>query len=144
MINEKINEMIMSARKAHNTVEAETYKMVKAKFLEFKTAKNAKPLDDAAEINIIQKMVKERKEDVDMFTKANRKDLIDSTNAEIVVLEKLLPAIPTSDDIENYITKHYPNGIEKKQMGVVIKEIKSVLIGADGNTVATIVKNHLK
>ena len=42
-----------------------------------------------------------------------------------------------------YLNEYYPNGIEKKQMGIVIKEVKEALIGADGKLVSECVKKIL-
>ena len=58
-------------------------------------------------------------------------------------IEKLLPATPTEEDVVKYVSEKYPDGIDKKQMGVVIKEVKSALVGVDGSIVANIVKSRL-
>ena len=131
--------------KAKDKVASETYKLLKAKILEYKTAKNAKPYDDAAEISIIRKMIKERKDSTEIYFANNRPDLAQVEIEQIKVLDKLLPPIPTEDDIRAAIDNFYPDGIEKKDMGAVIKEIKqNILIGADGKMVADIVKSKLK
>ena len=140
-----INAKIMEAMKAKDKVASETYKLLKAKILEYKTAKNAKPYDDAAEISIIRKMIKERKDSTEIYFANNRPDLAQVEIEQIKVLDKLLPPIPTEDDIRAAIDNFYPDGIEKKDMGAVIKEIKqNILIGADGKMVADIVKSKLK
>lgn len=138
-----VNKKIMEAMKAHDKVASETFKLVKAKILEFKTAKNAKEYDEAAEINLIRKMIQERQDSACIYLQNNRKDLADDEYAQIKVLDTLLPSLPTKDDIEKYLNENYPNGIEKKQMGLVIKEIKTNLVGADGKLVADIVKTKL-
>ena len=144
MLHERINEMIMSALKDKKTDRANTYRLIKSEFLKFTTAKNAKPLDKSAEISILQKMVKQR-EDANMeFIKANRMDLVASNNIEINIIEELLPAAPTNDEIVSYIESTYPTGIDKKDMGKVIKEIKDKFIGADGKLVSEIVKQFFK
>lgn len=142
MIN--INSKIMEAMKAHDKVASETYKMLKAKILEFKTAKNAKEYTDAEEINLIKKMIEERKNTAQIYSDNNRPELAEAELAQANVLQALLPALPTEDDIKEYLNEHYPSGIEKKQMGLVIKEIKEALIGADGKLVSECVKNILK
>ena len=138
-----INKKIMEAMKAHDKVASETYKLLKAKILEFKTAKNAKEYTDAEEIKLIQKMIQERQDSVCLYLENNRQDLADDEYAQIKVLEDLLPALPTEDDVREYLNKHYLNGIEKKQMGIVIKEIKETFVGVDGKMVADCVKNIL-
>ena len=143
MLNEKINEMIKTSMLSGNKVESEVYKLIKNEFLKFKTAKNAKPLDEAAEISILQKMVKQREESVKAYIDGNRPELAAAEQSEIDVISKLLPATPTKEDIEAYVSYWYSNGIEKKSMGIVIKEIKDKFIGVDGKLVADIVKNNL-
>ena len=139
-----INKKIMEAMKAHDKVASETYKLLKAKILEFKTAKNAREYNDVEEINLINKMIADRNNSADIYKQNNRQDLADAEYAQAKVLQELLPALPTQEDIINYLNENYPDGIEKKMMGVVIKEIKERLLGADGKTVADCVKNILK
>lgn len=139
-----INKKIMEAMKAHDKVASETYKLLKAKILEFKTAKNAREYNDAEEITLINKMISDRTNSAEIYLQNNRKDLADAEYAQVKVLQELLPTLPTQEDIVNYLNKNYPDGIEKKMMGVVIKEVKEKLLGADGKTVADCVKNILK
>ena len=139
-----INKKIMEAMKARDKVASETYKLLKAKILEFKTAKNAREYNDAEEINLINKMIADRNNSADIYKQNNRQDLADAEYAQAKVLQELLPALPTQEDIVNYLNENYPAGIEKKMMGVVIKEVKEKLLGADGKTVADCVKNILK
>jgi len=138
-----INNLIMCAMKAHDKVASETYKLLKAKILEFKTAKNASEYNDSEEIKLINKMISDRKNTADIYMQNNRKDLADAELAQADVLQKLLPELPTKEDIDNYLNEYYPNGIEKKSMGLVIKEIKEALIGADGKLVSECVKSKL-
>lgn len=142
MIN--INDLIMTAMKSHDKVATETYKMVKAKILEFKTQPKAPEYNDEAEIKLLQKMVKERKDTAQIYKHNGRDDLADSELDQATIIEKLLPAEPTEDDVIDYVEKHYPDGIDKKSMGIVIKEIKSALIGVDGSIAAKVVKSKLK
>ena len=134
MIN--INSKIMEAMKAHDKVASETYKMLKAKILEFKTAKNAKEYTDAEEIVLIRKMIDDRMNSAEIYKNNNRQDLADAELAQANVLQELLPTLPTEDDIKKYLNEHYSDGVEKKQMGLVIKEIKENLLGADGKLVS--------
>ena len=138
-----INKKIMEAMKAHDKVASETFKLVKAKILEFKTAKNAKEYDEAAEINLIRKMIQERQDSACIYLNNNRQDLADDEYAQIKVLDALLPPLPTEEDIKEWLLKNYPMGITKKEMGKVIKEVKASLIGVDGKTVSTIVQSKL-
>ena len=138
-----INKKIMESMKAHDKVASETFKLLKAKILEFKTAKNAREYNDAEEIKLIQKMINEREDTANIYKSNNRLDLAEQELAQADVLQTLLPALPTEDDIREYLNEYYPNGIEKKSMGIVIKEVKETLLGADGKLVSDCVKKIL-
>ena len=138
-----INAKIMEAMKSKNTVASETFKLIKAKIIEFKTQKNAPEYNEEAEIKLLQKMVKEREESAKIYKNAGRAELADAELAQVAVINELLPKIASQEDVENYLNEKYPNGIEKKSMGVVIKEVKSEFVGVDGAMVANIVKYKL-
>ena len=138
-----VNKLIMGAMKAHDKVASETYKLLKAKILEFKTAKNAREYNDSEEITLINKMISDRINSAEIYLQNNRKDLADAEYAQVKVLQDLLPSLPTKEDIEVYLANNYPNGIEKKQMGIVIKKIKEDLLGVDGKLAADCVKEKL-
>lgn len=144
MINENINSMIMTAVKEKESIKASVYRLIKNEFLKYTTAKNAKPLDTAAEVTILQKMVKQREESIESFKKGGREDLIVAELAEIKVIQELLPKAPTKDDIMDYLNSCYADGIEQKEMGKVIKEVKEKFVGADGKTVADSVKEIIR
>ena len=138
-----VNKKIMESMKAHDKVASETFKLLKAKILEFKTAKNAREYNDAEEINLIRKMIDDRMNSAEIYKNNNRQDLANDELAQADVLQTLLPALPTENDIREYLNEHYPNGVEKKSMGIVIKEIKEALVGVDGKMVADCVKKIL-
>lgn len=138
-----INAKIMEAMKSKNTVASETFKLIKAKIIEFKTQKNAPEYNEEAEIKLLQKMVKEREESAKIYKNAGRAELADAELAQVAVINELLPKVASQEDVENYLNKKYPNGIEKKSMGIVIKEVKTEFVGVDGGMVANLVKTKL-
>lgn len=138
-----INAKIMEAMKSKNKIASETFKLIKAKILEFKTQKNAPEYTEEAEIKLLQKMVKEREESAKIYKDAGRNELADAELAQVTIINELLPKIASQEDVENYLNEKYTNGIEKKSMGVVIKEVKSKFVGVDGAMVANIVKSKL-
>lgn len=143
MIRDNIDKMIMEAVKTKESVKASVYRLIKNEFLKYSTAKNAKPLDDATEITILQKMVKQREESIEAYKKGGREDLIVAELAEMKVIQELLPEVPTKEDVVNYVNYWYPDGIEKKAMGTTIKELKEKFVGVDGKMIADIVKEKL-
>ena len=88
-------------------------------------------------------MVKEREESAKIYKNAGRAELADAELAQVAVINELLPKVASQEDVENYLNKKYPNGIEKKSMGIVIKEVKTEFVGVDGGMVANLVKTKL-
>ena len=144
----EINALIMGAMKNHDTVRTESLRAIKSAFLNWQTSKEnaGKELNEADEIQIIKKMVKQRQESVEQYLAAERKELAEAEQAQIDVLETFLPKAAT----EEYILRAFhdakaANGweTEKKNMGLFVKAIKAALPNADGKMVATIVQSQL-
>lgn len=145
MLQDKINSMIMTSMKSGEKEKAETYRLIKAKLLEAKTAKNAKPIDEAMEFTILNKMVKERLDDAANYEANGRKDLADKERLEASIILELLPKAATEDEINNAIDEFVSNNgfIDKKSMGLAIKCVKSKYATADGKLVSTLVMKRL-
>lgn len=99
MIN--INECIAKAMKSKNQVELRAYKNLKAEIQILQTAKNAKPYDEAAEIQLISKMCKKLEDSISSFIEAGREDLATEYRDELEVLKKLLPEPVNEPDIHS-------------------------------------------
>lgn len=145
----KIDELIIEATKNREETRLNVLRSIKAAFLNYKTAKNAKPLDDAAEIQILKKMVSQREESIAMFKESNRDDLVEKEQKEVEIIKEFLPAEVTPEEIKEVIEKwmrenNIENKIPKKSMGLVIKYVKSELPMADGKLTSDIVKNMLE
>lgn len=145
-----INSMIMAAMKGGEKVKADTYKLLKAEFLKSVTAKGAKVTDinelpDDTEVSIVKKMIKERTDSATLYTENGRKDLAEKETTEMNYLKELLPKEATKEEvlsaINDYITE---NGeFERKQMGSVVKYVKSKFENVDGKLVADCINSHL-
>lgn len=120
-----------------------TYKLLKGKITEFKTAKRAKNYGESEEIKLIKGMIADRANSAEIYLKNDRKDLADIENQEIRILQDLLPPLPTREDIEMYLDVNYGGGIDKSVKGAVIKEIKTHLLGCDERTVVELVEQRI-
>ena len=144
--------------KAKNQVELRAYKNLKAEIQTFKTAKNAKPYDEVAEISIIKKYCEKLEKSILSFSEARREDLVAEYSDELEVLRKLLPKPVNESDIE-YILYNWADEenfmdysgndlpeikIPKKEMGRAIKYLKSKFPQADGKVISEIVKRFIK
>lgn len=144
MLSNQIDQLIKEAMLEKDALRINVLRAIKAKFLEFKTAKNAKPLDEIAEISILNKMVKDREESAKLYSTNGRDDLAEAELAEVNVLIEFLPKPVTEEELNNTITEIIAN-IEpiKKNMGLIIKEVKVKYPQADGKVVSELVKSIL-
>ena len=144
MLNEKIDELLSKSIKEQDTVRLSVLRAIKNEFLKYKTAKNAKPLDDTAEIQILKKMAAQREESIEMFKEGGRQDLVLKETAELDILREYLPAEVGREEIlaalEDWMKT---NTLEKKTMGLAIRYIKQILPMADGKLTSDIVKEKL-
>ena len=142
MIQDQIDELIKSAMLNKQASALRAYRAIKTAFMEYKTAKNAKPLDEIAEINIIRKMISAREDAMQQFEAARRTELAEAEAEEITYLKPMLPPEISEEDIriyaESIITE---KGMQN--MGRYVKVIKEKFPTADGKLIATIVKSLL-
>ena len=152
-----INELIKSSMKSGDKVALRAYKNLKAEIQKVKTAKNAKPYTDAAEIQLISKMCKNLEDAILDFSKAHREDLVSDYTSELEVLKKLLPEPVNESQICSFIEEYCLNNnfvgnteaqeniiqIPKKEMGKVIKVVKETYPQADGKVISSIVKKYV-
>ena len=138
-IDQLIKQSMVKGNDKRDENRTATLRLIKAKYLEFLTAKNAKPLDEAAEINILKKMADERKESIKIYEENNRVDLADKEKAELAIIKEFLPAEVTEDQIKEAINEVVISGValERKNMGVFMKQIKQKYPMADGKVVST-------
>lgn len=158
MIN--IDELIKNSMKSRNKVELQAYQNLKAEIQKYKTAKNAKPYNEAAELEIISKYCRSLEDAIKQFSEAHRDDLAASYTSEWEVLIKLIPESATTSEImleiwewageHDYLFQadQNPNNfqtpkIPKKEMGNVIKHLKSKFPTTDGRKISETVKKYL-
>jgi hypothetical protein len=96
-----ISADIKTAMLAKDRVALDALRGIKKEFLEAKTAKGSDgELKDDVAVKILQKMVKQRKESADIYSQQNRPDLAADELAQVVVIEKYLPAQMTDAELE--------------------------------------------
>ena len=151
-----IDNLIKEALKNKQANELKVYRNLKADIMAFKTQKNAPTYDEAAELKIIQKYVTKMEDAEKQYSQAGREDLASECRDELEVLRKLLPEPVTASEIyeelrywaekNGYLNEEIASEIQipKKEMGVVIKYIKSKLPTADGKMISEIVKENLE
>ena len=97
---EQISEDIKKAMLAKDKVALDALRGIKKEFLEAKTAKGGDgELHDDKALQILQKMVKQRKESAEMFTNAGRAELAADEMAQCKVIEQYLPAMLSEEEL---------------------------------------------
>lgn len=154
-----IDNLIKEATLEKNSAKKEAYRAVKAELLLNNSSKNPKPFGkniyvkeyepgkdfhtNELEISIIRKQIQIREEQISMYDANSRKELADMYREQMKYLKELLPPEISKDKIQEAIMTSYPNGFAQKEMGKVIKEVKSVYPTADGKLISEIVKKYI-
>ncbi|MDR2424282.1 MAG: GatB/YqeY domain-containing protein [Prevotellaceae bacterium] len=146
-LEQKINEGIKTAMLAKDKVRLEALRAVKAAILIAKTAEKAQELDETAEIKMLQKLVKQRRETADIYVQNNRPELAEKEQAEANIIEEFLPQqlseAEITEAVQLAISQTGANGI--KDMGKVMGIVSKQLAGkADGRLISEIVKKALQ
>ena len=141
-----IDKLIKDAMLEKNSAKKEAYRAIKAELMLIQTGTNgqkARPVEEADEIKIVRKLIKERNEQISMYDANSRKDLADMYREQLSYLKELLPPEISEDKIQEAVVTAYPIGYTQKEMGKVIKEIKAIYPTADGKLISEVVKKHI-
>ena len=106
MLFDQISADIKKAMLAKDKVALDALRGIKKEFLEAKTAKGGDgELHDDKALQILQKMVKQRKESAQMFIDANRPELAEDELAQCKIIERYLPAMMTEEELTAALTE---------------------------------------
>lgn len=145
-LEKKIMTDLKEAMKAKDQAALRGIRAVKAAILLAKTDGSGKELDEGAEIKLIQKLVKQRQESMDIYTKQGREDLAAVEQEEIAVLQRYLPQPLSESELTEIITSiiSETGAAGMKDMGKVMGLATAKVAGrADGKTLSGIVKGLL-
>src|SRR6202171_5929891 len=127
---EQIQKDIVTAVRGKDEWRWSVLRGIKAA-IKHREVEKIKTLDEAETIQILQTLVKQRKESIDQFGKGNRQDLVDKETKELAILESYLPAGASDAEMDaaiaQAVTETAANSI--KQMGAVVKSAKAHLEG---------------
>jgi len=137
---------MVTAMKAKDEIRLSAIRMLKTSLTKYK-ADNMKDADEAAELQLLNSTVKQRKDSIDMFRKGGREELAAKEEAELKIIESYMPASATPEQIEAAIASAIAEtGITSlKQMGVVMKAAQAKLTGLrlDGKALSEKVRSKL-
>ena len=143
---DQISTDMTAAMRAGEQVRLDALRMIKAALMKHK-ADTMKPADEAAELQILTTLIKQRRESADIFRKNNRPELADKEEAELKLIESYMPAAPTDAEVEAAIAAALSEtgATSAKQMGLVMKAAQAKLAGkrVDGKTLSDKVRARL-
>lgn len=144
---DQVSNDIKSAMLAKDKVRLEALRGIKKEFLEAKTAKGADgELTDDMAMKILAKMVKQRKESVQIYTEQNRPDLAEPELAEAAVIETYLPKQMNEEELTEALKAIIAQvgATTPQEMGKVMGVATKQLAGrADGRAISAKVKELL-
>jgi uncharacterized protein len=144
-LKERITDDMKAAMRAKDAERLGTIRLLTAAMKQ-KEVDERIELDDTAVIGIVDKLIKQRKDSVEAFQKANRRDLADKEAAEITVLQAYLPARLSADEVAAQVKAIVAELGAKGpgDMGKVMGAVKARLAGkADMGQVSAAVKAAL-
>ncbi|MBA3594325.1 MAG: GatB/YqeY domain-containing protein [Polaromonas sp.] len=144
-LKDQITEDMKTAMRAKDSERLGTIRLLLAA-LKQKEVDERVVLDDAAVVAIVDKLIKQRKDSIEAFEKAERKDLADKEAAELVVLQAYLPARLSAEEVmaavKAIVAELGASG--PGDMGKVMGAVKAKLAGkADMGQVSAAVKAAL-
>lgn len=143
---ERIQSDLTAAMKGKDELRLSVLRMAKAA-LKNKEIEKMHALSDLESLQVLQTLVKQRKESVEQFTKGGRTDLAEKETKEIAIIEEYLPAAPTDAEIQRAIedAAQEAGADSLKHMGAVIKAARAKLEGkaVDGKVLSDKVRERL-
>jgi uncharacterized protein len=145
-LEQQLSADIAVAMKARDTVKLGTFRMLKTA-LTNKSIEKGRDLEPAEELQVVSTLVKQRRDSIEQFTAGNRPELAVKEQAEIDVLETLLPPAASTEDIAAAVAQAVTDtgATGPKDMGKVMKAVMAALGGRsfDGKAVSEAVKARL-
>ena len=146
LIDEVQKDMVV-AMKARQEARLSALRMLKAALMKLKVD-SPKPLDEAAEMQVLKSLIKQRIDAADAFRSAGRIEQAEKELAERALLESYLPAAATAEEVDAAVAAAFEEtgAASIKQMGLVMKAAQARLAGktVDGKSLSDKVRARLQ
>jgi uncharacterized protein YqeY len=143
---DRIQQDMVAAMKSKEELRLSALRMVKAALMKLKVD-SSRPIDEAAEMQLLKQLIKQRVDAAEMFRKAGRAEQADKEEAEKHLIESYLPAGATEEEIEEAVARALAEtgATSVKQMGLVMKSVQAQLQGktVDGKALSDKVRSKL-
>jgi len=143
---EQVQQNMVIAMKAHDTLQLNTLRSIKTALDQWRVNQQ-KPVDEAAELQVLSMLAKQRREAFEAFTLGDRPEMAQKEAAELKLIETFMPVLVSEDELNQLIqtTITETGAAGPKAMGVVMKGVKERLNGkrADGKMLSDKVRAAL-
>lgn len=145
-LSDRLTEDLKLAMKSRDQLRMDVIRMIKAAFLN-KEVELKRDLDDAEMSRIMTTLVKQRRESVEQFEKAQRTELAAKERKEIEIIESYLPKPLSPQELEAIVASAVAETGSRspKDMGTVMKAVMARLTGQsiDGKHISDLVRSKL-
>ena len=127
---DQIQRDMTAAMKGREELRLDALRMIKSA-LQKHQIDSMRPLDTQSELQVLNTLVKQRRESAEMFRKGNRPELAEREEAELKLIESYMPSAPSDEEIDSAIAQALAEtgATSAKQMGVVMKAVQAKLAG---------------
>lgn len=136
-----MNEKIAEAIKNGNTKELAVYRLIKAEFIKNKHAKKV-----ITEMEVLQRMAKEREKAINIYKTTDRKDLLENEQYELSVIKSLMPKEPPTEAIHTTIKNRIStlgHTVSMKDIPVIVDTVLTKYPSAQKSTIIKIFKTFI-
>ena len=144
---DQVTQAMVAAMKSRDEARLSALRMIKAALMKQKVD-SPKPVDEAAEMQVLKLLVKQRIEAAEAFRKAGRAEQAQKEEAERVLIESYLPAGATEQEIDAAVAEALAEtgATSLKQMGLAMKAAQARLKGktVDGKALSDKVRSRLR
>jgi len=144
-INEKLQEHLFSAQKSGDKLRLSTIRLLKTA-VRYESDAKRRELDENEFIGLVARLIRERREAIELFKQGKREDLVQKEEAEIKILEEFLPPRLSQEELEKIIDEAIKEvgASSERDMGRVMKVIMPKVRGrVDAQDVKNIVLRRL-
>lgn len=145
-VREAITADLKSAMKARDSQKVQVLRLVQAALKNKGIEVRPNELTDEDVLGVLKKLVKQRKDSIEQFSKAGRQDLVDVEAGELTVIEGYLPEMMSEDKVRTLVQEAIQElgASSMKEMGAVMKAVLGKTQGnADNKVVSQLVRESL-
>lgn len=147
MLEDKIMSDFKEAMKTKDQARTSTLSFLRSDMKYAAIDKKKDKLDDADVIAVIKKLIKQRQDSIEQFSKGGRQDLVEKEKKELDILKVYLPAEMSREELQALVNQvvEETQAFSQKDMGKVMKEVIARTGGrCDSKTASELVRNRLQ